>query len=219
MPDLLLSSEFYYLGIILFLILTGCGLPIPEEVPVVTAAILASQGTLDPLGAFVACLIGAVLGDCVMYAIGYHWGHNLLKEHPRFAHLLHAEREAKFEEMIRRHGLKVLFAARFMVGVRSPVYLSAGILRIPFRRFLLMDLLCATIVVGVFYWLTFVFGDEIANWLRRAEMGLTTLVVLAVLAVVGFIYWRRRKRRTRLEEVRALRRQNAQSRSQRRIGM
>ncbi len=214
----LLFEHGSYLGIVLFLVLTGCGLPIPEEVPVVTAGVLASQGALDPLGAFFACLVGAILGDCVMYAIGYHWGHGLLKEHPRFAHLLHAEREARFETAIRRHGLKVLFAARFMVGVRSPVYLSAGILRIPFRRFLLMDLLCATVVVGLFYWLTYLFGDHIAQWIKKAELGLTTLVILAVVAVAAFFYLRRRRRLARLEAVQNERRRRAHERHQRRIG-
>ena len=126
-----------YLGIIVVLILTGSGLPIPEEIPIVAAGIASSVGTLNPWGAFVCCLIGALAGDSVIYVIGYHFGHSLVTRHPRFAHLLHAEREAKIEEMIRRHGLKVFFLSRFMVGIRAPVYLTAGILRMSFRRFYL----------------------------------------------------------------------------------
>jgi membrane protein DedA with SNARE-associated domain len=217
MADLLLNHGSY-LGIILFLVLTGCGLPIPEEVPVVTAGVLAAQGGLNPLGGFLACLIGALLGDSVIYAIGYHWGHSLLKVHPRFARFLHAEREAKFERMIQRHGIKVLFAARFMIGVRSPVYLSAGILRVPFRRFLLTDLFCATAVVGIFYWLTYAFGDHIARWLRQAELGLTTLIVVAILAVAAFFYSRHRKRLTRLEALKAERTRRNRLRQERKTG-
>ena len=52
--------------------------------------------------AFAACLVGAILGDIVMYAIGYHFGHNLLKDHPKLARFVRADREAKFEEMIER---------------------------------------------------------------------------------------------------------------------
>src|SRR5262245_43409166 len=121
-----------YFGIALFLILTGCGLPIPEEVGILTAGVLSSSADMNPWLAFAACLIGALIGDCIMYGIGHHWGHGLLKNHPWFAHLLSADREEKFEFLIRRHGLKVLFAARFMVGVRGPVYLSAGVLRVGF---------------------------------------------------------------------------------------
>jgi membrane protein DedA with SNARE-associated domain len=183
-----------YLGIVLFLVLTGCGLPVPEEVPIVMAGVLSAQGDLDVWMAFGACLVGALLGDCVMYAIGYHFGHNLLKRHPRFARFLHAEREAKFEQMIQSHGLKVLFVARFMVGVRSPVYLSAGILRVSFRWFLLTDLLCATLVVGLFFGVAYWFGNEIGNWIRNAEIGFTVTAVIAAIVGLAIYTWRVRRR-------------------------
>src|SRR5690349_12116149 len=119
MADLFIEHGSYF-GIALFLILTGCGLPIPEEVPILAAGVLSSNGKLEPWLAFASCLGGALIGDCVMYSIGHYFGHNLLKDHKWFAKLLSAEREEKFEFLIRRHGLKVLFVARFMVGVRSP---------------------------------------------------------------------------------------------------
>src|SRR5580698_7611600 len=91
-----------YLGITLVLILTGCGLPLPEEVPIIAAGVAASLGKLNPWMALAACLVGALLGDCVLYGIGYHFGHNLMRAHPRLGHLLHAEREAKMERLVDR---------------------------------------------------------------------------------------------------------------------
>jgi membrane protein DedA with SNARE-associated domain len=184
-----------YLGIIVVLILTGSGLPIPEEVPIIAAGIASSVGTLNPWGAFFACLIGALAGDSVIYFIGYHFGHSLVTRHPRFAHLLHAEREAKIEEMIRRHGLKVFFLSRFMVGIRAPVYLTAGILRMSFRRFLLIDAFCATCVVGLFFGLSYAYGDTLTTWIRCSEIGFTVLIVLAVVVVAAFFLWKRYRQR------------------------
>jgi membrane protein DedA with SNARE-associated domain len=184
-----------YLGIVVVLILTGSGLPLPEEVPIVAAGIASSVGKLNPWWAFVSCLVGAVAGDSVIYAIGYHFGRNLVTRHPRFAHLLHAEREAKIEEMIRKHGLKVFFASRFMVGVRAPVYLSAGILRMPFRRFILIDAFCATAVVALFFGLSYLYGERLTTWIQRSELGVTALVVLAVAVVGGYFLWKRRRAR------------------------
>ena len=184
-----------YLGIVVVLILTGSGLPLPEEVPIVAAGIASSVGKLNPWWAFVSCLVGAVAGDSVIYAIGYHFGRNLVTRHPRFAHLLHAEREAKIEEMIRKHGLKVFFASRFMVGVRAPVYLSAGILRMPFRRFILIDAFCATAVVALFFGLSYLYGERLTTWIQRSELGVTALVVLAVAVIGGYFLWKRRRAR------------------------
>ena len=178
-----------YLGIIVILVLTGSGLPLPEEVPIIAAGVASSVGTLEPWRAFAACLVGALLGDCVIYGIGYHFGHNLIKEHPRFAHLLHAEREARIERMIRKHGLKVFFLARFMVGIRAPVYLTAGILRMSFKRFLLVDAFCATSVVGLFFWLSYAYGDSIRRWIVTSER-IATVVGVAVI-IIAIYFWRK----------------------------
>lgn len=194
LPELQID-HISYLGIIVVLILTGCGLPIPEEVPIIAAGIASSVGTLNPWWAFLACLVGAVLGDSVLYAIGYHFGHSLITRHPRFAHLIHAEHEARIEEMIRRHGLKVFFGARFMVGIRAPVYLTAGVLHMSYRRFLLIDAFCATCVVGLFFGLSYVYGERVTKWIRDSEIGLTVVVVLAVFSLL--CYWMVRRYRSR----------------------
>ena len=188
-----------YLGIIVVLVLTGMGLPIPEEVPIIAAGIASSDGTLNVWQAFASCLIGAVLGDCVLYAIGYHFGHNLAKKHPRFAQLLHAEREAQIEEMLRKHGLKVFFLTRFMVGIRAPVYLTAGILRMSFRRFIVVDAICASSVVGLFFGLSYQFGDSIKKWVRNSEYLVTVVVVLVVIGILLFI-WRKARRAAKKAE-------------------
>jgi len=182
-----------YLLIVVVLILTGMGLPVPEEVPIITAGVLSSHGHLDAWLALVSCLVGALLGDCVMYAIGHHFGRAVVREHRWWAHFVTPEREAQMEEMHKRHGLKVLFLARFLVGLRSPVYLSAGILRMPFRRFLLIDLFCATVVIGTFFGLSYRFGEAVTRWIRNAEFVLTGIVVAFLVAAV-FLFWRWHRR-------------------------
>ncbi len=193
MTDILLQHSSYLL-IILVLILTGSGLPLPEEVPIIAAGILSSQGTMDPWIAFGCCLFGAIVGDSIMYWIGFHFGRSVLREHPRWARWVTPEREVQIESMFRRHGLKVFFVARFLVALRSPVYLTAGILRVSFRRFFLIDLVCATAVVGTFFGLTYLFGEHIARHFRRAEGWFTFAVVIVVACVILFI-WRRYRRK------------------------
>jgi len=192
-----------YAAIIVVLVLTGTGLPIPEEVPIVAAGLLSAAEKLNPYWAFAACLFGAIVGDCVMYGIGYHFGRSVVREHPWWAHLVSPEREATIERMLKRHGLKVFFLARFLVGIRSPVYLSAGILHVPFRRFFLIDLFCATSVIGVFFSLSYFFGrrygTKIAVWIREAEFTLTGVVLVAGL-IAGIVYFCRRRRAKKVEQ-------------------
>ncbi|MBX7168821.1 MAG: DedA family protein [Pirellulales bacterium] len=204
MVDLLLNHGSY-LGIMAVLILTGFGLPVPEEVPVILAGVAASYGRLNPGLAFLACLFGALVGDLVMYGIGYHFGRGVLFEHRVLARHLTPEREQRIEYMIKQHGLKVFFISRFLVGLRSPVYLTAGILRVPLRRFLSFDLLCATTVVGTFFGLSYKYGNRIEGlwgYIRGVEMSVTFLVVVAVITVAVLYFLRRRRRRVQLEQLR-----------------
>ena len=191
--------QFGYLGIIVFLVLTGCGMPIPEEVAIVFAGVVSSQGHLDPKMAAAACLFGAFLGDSIMYAIGYHFGHNLMAQHPKLGRFVGAEREEHFEKAILRHGFKVMLLARFMVGVRGPVYLAAGVVRMPYRRFLLWDLICATLVVSVFFSLSFFYGRQITELIRNAE--LTFTLVVFILGFLAGLWWMRRRRQRLLDKA------------------
>lgn len=183
-----------YLGLFGFMVFTGCGLPLPEEVAIICAGVLSAEGKLNPQIAFAAVLAGALVGDAVMYHIGRRFGHNLAWIHPKLAKVVRADREEYFEKAILRHGFKVLFLARFMVGIRGPVYLAAGVVRMPFGRFLLWDLVAATTVVGAFFGLSYYFGQDIARLLREAELTLT-LAVLVVALGVSFILVRRHRRR------------------------
>ncbi len=207
MNELLLAHT--YIAITVLMILTGAGLPLPEEVFIVTAGVLSAtpDANVNPFIALGCCLLGALVGDCVMYWIGYHFGRGVLRDRRWFSRWVTPEREEHIEEMFHLHGLKVFFVARFLVGLRTPVYLTAGILRLSFKKFVLIDLVCAATVVSSFFGLAYYFGANISKWIRRGQLGLTISVVIAV-ACVAFFLWRRYRRKKsaspgkkRLEDV------------------
>jgi membrane protein DedA with SNARE-associated domain len=196
-----------YLGIILFLTLTGIGLPVPEEVPIVAAGVASKAGALKWYYALPACMIGALLGDSLMYAIGRFFGARILKEHPWWSGFLTPEREKTIEDLLKKHGIKAFFVARFLVGLRSPFYLTAGILRVKYRWFLLADFVCATVVIGGFFGLAYLFGDRITGLIQSVEKGFTVVVILAALgalAVVAFFSFRKRRIRMLDQDPEAL---------------
>lgn len=190
----MLASIFHptsYLGLILFLALTGCGLPVPEEVALVLAGVLSNQGILRPEFALVACILGTLTGDTITYTIGRHWGRNLVEAHPRLSKLLHAENGKRFEAAMNDHAFKVMLISRFIIGVRATVYLTAGVVRIPYRRFLMYDIFCVSAMVSTVFFLAYYFGDDVLSWVRRAEWTATSAVVLVIVIVGVFLYRRR----------------------------
>jgi membrane protein DedA with SNARE-associated domain len=178
-----------YLGFFVFIAATGCGLPIPEEAAIVLAGVLSAQGQLGNVWvAFATCLAGAIVGDSFMYAIGYRWGHRLFTSHPRFAKLLAEENEAQFHSELQRHALKIMLIARFLIGIRAPVYLMTGAVRMPYRRFIVYDVISASFVVGTVFWLAYMFGANVQEWIHHTEF-IATLIVLAVVAIVGGVLY------------------------------
>jgi membrane protein DedA with SNARE-associated domain len=185
-----------YLGIVLLLSLSGLGLPIPEEVVVVTAGFLSHDGEIFKWQyAYLACLGGALAGDIVVYSIGRYLGHGFFKRYPWFARLMHEEREAKMEQMIQKHGLKVFFVARFLVGVRVPLYLAAGVVRMSWPRFLLINSFCATTVVSLTFWLGYRYGNSVVETIRNSQNSLAIIVSLAIAIGLTFYLLRRRRRK------------------------
>lgn len=183
-----------YLAIVVVLLLTGLGLPVPEEVPIIAAGVLSAHEHLNPWWAWTACIVGALLGDTASYWVGYHFGRGLLQRHRWWPHVVTPQRELQLERMIRAHGLKIFFTARFLIGIRSAIYLTAGILRISFLRFILIDALCAGAIITVFFILSYWFGEQVGQWIRQGEWAVTIAVVLGGVILLVVAAWRYQKR-------------------------
>ena len=157
---------------------------------------------LDPWGALAACLVGAIVGDSAMYLIGRQFGTEILDRHPYWARLLNARREREIEALLEKHGAKMLLLTRFLVGLRSPVYFAAGVLRVKYLRFLITDICCALMVVPLFFGLTYFCGKRIWHWIHNAEVGLTVAVVVAIAAgLMIYFYWVHHRAKALLQQT------------------
>jgi membrane protein DedA with SNARE-associated domain len=70
-----------YLVVGLVIGLESLGIPLPGEIALVAAALLASRHTLDisPVGVGAAATIGAIVGDTIGYSIGHRYGMGLFE--------------------------------------------------------------------------------------------------------------------------------------------
>jgi len=66
--------EHSYLGIFAVLLLGSLGVPIPEEMAIIAAAVLSHAGFVRWWLALPVCLLGVLSGDVVLYWVGRHWG-------------------------------------------------------------------------------------------------------------------------------------------------
>lgn len=176
------------------LVASGFGLPMNEEILLVTAAVLTLSGVMAPWPLIAVAWCGLLIADGLIF----HWGRVFgarLVEHRWLAHAIPPRRLAAMQAFMLQAGPGAIFAARFMPGVRSAVYLAAGSLRLPYRQQFLFDGMAAAIelpllVFGVRYlggnWQALV---PDAGWLQAL------LIAGAVLVVVALWSLRRRGRR------------------------
>ncbi len=192
MTDVLVQN-LGYPGIILLLILGGLGVPIPEEAPIVLSAILSHKGAMWWPAAFGSCLIGVLLGDFVVYFLGYFYGERVLSFRLTRSFLT-KQREAQIKGYFHRHGLKILIVGRFAVGFRTAAYLTAGILRLPALKLLMADLLAATLSTTLLFAGGYWFADWIEAGLREMKHYIVLIVALAVVGLILHQYVKARRR-------------------------
>jgi len=188
-----LIGQYGYFAIVLLLVLGGLGLPVPEEVPVVLAAILSKKGTLWAPLAFGSCVLGVLLGDFVVYGLGYIYGERVLRFRLTRKFLTRA-REVQIKGYFDRHGLKILIVGRFAVGFRTAAYLTAGILRHPPLKLLGTDLIAVMLSTPLMFGLGWVFAHQIEVGIQTAQHYLA--LILAV-ALSGWLLYRHIRARAR----------------------
>lgn len=188
-------ARFTYAAIIGVLLLCGLGLPLPEEVPILTSAILAASGTLEPWPALGALMFGVMLGDSVMFWLGKRWGTHLL-EHRFARRMLTPERNAKILEYFAKYGAWIIFVARFLPGLRAPLFLTSGSMKVRFWVFFAMDGAAALVSIPSSFWLAYYFTDQLENVLKvKDTVQYWAFGALVVLVVGGLVIKRWLKQR------------------------
>jgi membrane protein DedA with SNARE-associated domain len=182
-----------YVGIALILILGGLGLPIPEEAPIILAAVLSRNARMIAVLAFATCMVGVLVGDFVVYFLGYYHGEKVLSL-PVTRRLLTRAREAQIKGYFHRHGFKILILGRFAVGFRTAAYLTAGILKLPPLKLFLTDLVAATLSTSLMFGLGYVFANQIQSGIREAQQWFTAGLGLGVGLWLFYRYYKGRQR-------------------------
>jgi membrane protein DedA with SNARE-associated domain len=199
--DLLRWLESYpYPAVAVFFLLCGIGLPLPEEIVLIAGgwvcATFPDKAVLHWM--MVWCGGGILAGDLLPFVLGHVFGTRLLRL--RWLRLLVTKRRlAKFDNWFRRRGDLVIFIARFLAGIRMVAFFTAGSMKMPFRRFLMLDGAGIVLIVPVLTWVGYHFADVIDSLIARVkaiERGLLWST-LAGLVLAGCWLWLWRRRRTR----------------------
>jgi membrane protein DedA with SNARE-associated domain len=174
------------------LLLENAGLPVPGETVLLLASFLAfSEHTLRLPYIILIGTCAATLGDNLGYALGHYGGRPLLERYQNIFRVSAPVLE-RGERLFQRYGSVTILFARFVFGMRVIAGPLAGVLRMPWRQFLIFNLMGAALWVTVISTVGYLFGrhwDLLLHYIKRADIALTILAVLVVL----WLWWGKRK--------------------------
>lgn len=181
-------GKWSYLGLILVLLAAGFGLPIPEDIPLLAAGWLVYKGNADFTLMIATALFGVLLGDTLIFTLGRRYGMRIL-EHRFLRRIARPWLLARAQALYDDHGAKVLFAARFMPGLRAVVFLNAGIFKVPYWKFIAFDGGAALISVPLWVWVGCKFSQHLHLLLGEARLASYVIGGVLVAALIAWGLW------------------------------
>ena len=157
LPDFFAQNPLPF--VFLFLMLFGFFLPICEEIAVAFVGVALKATGAPFLPALALALCALLIQDNICYFIGRFLGSRIT----RVKFLSRIFKSASVEaarRYLRRRGPRIVFAARFVVGLRSAAIFGSGFLGLPWPRFALFDALAASVMTPAWLYLGFALGTQ-----------------------------------------------------------
>lgn len=191
---------FVYTIVFVMMLASGFGLPIPEEVYIVSVGILAYMGAHPSLfpppypgapvvngyEAAAVTLTAVMFADFLVFMIGRVFGRKIISL-PRFQKVFTESVMDKINSWVKKYGIMAAFIFRFTPGVRFPAHIALGMLNFSAWQFILVDGLAALISVPTQILLIYHFGEPILTALHKFKV-----VFFGVLLAL-LVFWLLRK--------------------------
>jgi membrane protein DedA with SNARE-associated domain len=190
-----------YAVVALVIGMESLGIPLPGEIILVSAALMSAQHSgINPVVLGACATLGAVVGDSTGYAIGRKGGRPLLgwlgSKFPRHfgeGHVATAERS--FEKW----GMWAVFFGRFVALLRIFAGPLAGVLRMPYWKFLIANVLGGVIWAGGTTAVIYYVGVVAESWLKSFSwLGLLAAVLIGL---GSFVVVRRKAKKMQTEQA------------------
>jgi len=166
------------------------GLFIPGETALLIGGVLAQRGELRLWVVIICAVAGAIIGDSAGYEIGRHFGPRL--RNTKLGKRMGEKRWERAHSYVRSKGGRAIFLGRFVGVLRALVPAVAGDSRMPYRTFLLWNVLGALVAAPAVIVAGYVAGEsykKVEGYLGRGSLA------LAGVLLVGWLVWHLARRR------------------------
>ena len=203
------QPTFVYLFIVLFMTASSFGLPIPVEMTLISAGLVAYMArhpdlfappTPDAQGVSltvltIVCFFSVLGSDVLVYFIGRFFGKKLIRT-KFFNNSIGEKRFNKINKIFLKNSFWASGFFRFTPGIRFPGHMSCGLMGIPFWKFVLVDGIAALVSVPTQVVLVAIYGEIILAKIKEFKIAFLIIITLALgiwLAKRGYHFWQRRR--------------------------
>ena len=185
-----------YITVGLVIGVESLGVPLPGEIMLVSASLLASRQELDisPVWIGISASTGAIIGDTIGYFIGRRVGKPLFERlGRRFPKHFSPGHVALAERIFLRWGVYAVFFGRFIALLRIFAGPLAGALKMPYYKFLVANISGGIVWAGGTTAAVYYLGVVAEIWLKRFSWIGLVVALLAGLTI-GWLVKRKTER-------------------------
>jgi len=194
-----IAHQYGYLAVFVGILLENMGIPLPGETITLAGGFLAGSGELDYWLVLASAVAGAVVGDSLGYWIGVFGGWSLMSRLGSFFRIPE-EQLVEAKSQFSDNADKAVFLGRFVALLRIFAGPLAGIVQMPYPRFLLFNIMGATLWATVMVTLAYTAGRVVPLATLVAWVGQFAILML-ILLVAWFViprYLESRKKKSDL---------------------
>ncbi len=185
-----LISQFSYVGLFILLILGGLGIPFfPEDLILISCGMLISFEIIEPFPATVIAYLGLVISDSMLYYAGRKFGRKIITN-SRFERIISPSKFLLLERKFKKHSTLIMLAGRLLVGFRAQVFLLAGMTKVSFIKFFLIDAVGSAIVLIIMVsagYLGGIFLESVKKGILYMEYAIGFIIILGVILLLIYL--------------------------------
>jgi membrane protein DedA with SNARE-associated domain len=186
----------------------GIPIPLPGDAFIAFAGHLVARNRLDPLSAYLAVLLGSMIGSSILYWLARSFGQPFVKRYGPYMHVKMA-RVDRLEHWFQRWGPLVVIIGRHVPGLRIVLSVCAGLFGMSYPVFLGSVAMSASVWAGMFLMIGMKLDSQIGPYMEITPLHLVPSTIFIGGSITYALVLRRRAKRAEAREVVAVPRPQA----------
>ena len=190
--DLIHILSFWGYPVMLFLMI------LEGPITTIVSAFLASMGYFNIFIVFGLSVAGDVIGDILLYYIGYFGGQKILPKVEKFLKISQSIVE-KLKRKFHENSGRIIFYVKSTTGLSYITFITAGTLKVPISKFVKFSILGGLIWSSFLVIMGYFFGyaaDKISEYIKYAGL---IILIIAVFFFIGLSLYKKRQTKEIIE--------------------